>query len=104
MFDVVTYKADYLKLLLDLALLKMDEPLTPTKKVKSIQINDFSKDVIGQNATISGWGQTSSQYYPDHLKKGTIKIGSYAWRKRVLLLHSSNGISGCFGDSGGKIS
>ena len=90
----------YLKLLIDLALIKINPPLKMTDKVQMVRINQYESNLSGRMATISGWGRTESTYYPNHLKKADIEITRN--HDGIIDFETSYDLqSACKGDSGG---
>ena len=90
--------------LIDLALLKMTEPLVMTDNVRMIKILDYGRKIYNRYATISGWGENESKKFPDHLQMGDVTIGPVIEKNGIVTLKSTEGASACFGDSGGKVS
>ena len=79
------------------------------KFVETIRMNfETSRaDLNGEEATISGWGETESVHIPEQLSKAkliivpTTKAG--ADPNRILQLSQEGGVSVGPGDSGGKM-
>ena len=96
----------------DIALLKLSLPsIVPPITMQSVSNDDTTK-----NASIWGWGSTTStgDHYPNILQKATVSvfpihqcftlIGSpYIERTMLCAGHTSGSIDTCFGDSGGPI-
>ena len=58
-----------------------------------------NSDLVGQNVTISGWGQDEHNDYPQYLMKQEVSIGGF--ENRMIQLTHPAGHGACSGDSGG---
>ena len=58
-----------------------------------------NSDLVGQNVTISGWGEDENDNYPQYLMKQEVLIG--AFKNRIIKLKHPAGHGACSGDSGG---
>lgn len=93
----------------DLALIRIDPPFELNDKVKPIQINLRSEELViskGERygALISGWGETKSEAEPNQLQTSSTTImekkDAGKWGN-VLRLWGSKGRGACSGDGGG---
>ena len=64
--------------------------------LKSVAQNS---DLVGQNVTISGWGEDENNDYPQYLMKQEVSIE--AFKHRTIKLKHPAGHGACSGDSGG---
>lgn len=110
LYDVETY--DY-----DIAVVKLNTPLTINTYVKTIQLAKGSETnlfVAGNDVTVSGWGTTSyGGYTSNFLRKTTLDIigratcnrdNSYAGSITSRMLCAARpGKDSCQGDSGGPL-
>ena len=100
------------KLILDLALLKVDDSFTFSKTIQSIPLNDIEYDLVGREVKVSGWGVTENELSPSHLRETTIKVSGIMDPMRMAQLgrhgyglgfRFDQDTAFCSGDSGGKI-
>ena len=91
-------------ILTDLALLNMHNAFTMSDKIKPIALNYDLPNVQGKMATVSGWGYTEKEYYPNFLSQRTMEIeydATLNGRPLLITLQSTTGTTICLGDSGG---
>nr|ACO15299.1 Collagenase precursor [Caligus clemensi] len=93
----------------DFALMKMHPPFELNEFVRPVCLPsraDIANTFVGVNATITGWGVQSFDskvMYPElYFQKG-VKVEKCSHPDNILCSNSDNGVSICFGDSGGPL-
>jgi len=90
--------------IVDLALLYIDTPFTTSSKIQTIPMNTAYSNLKGKTATLSGWGKTQTEDYPQFLTQISPKITMDANDHNgmgILRMPNTAGSGVCQGDSGG---
>ena len=80
-------------------------PFKESTHIRTIPINTRIPNLKGKYVTLSGWGATHKEHYPDNLQQTSMKItfdGINAGMQ-VLTMSNAEGTSVCYGDSGGTL-
>jgi len=89
---------------IDLALMYIEQPFTESDSIKVIQMNEQISNLQGQTATMSGWGKSEKESWPDLLSQysATIQMdGDDHNGMGILRMPNTEGSGVCQGDSGG---
>ena len=87
-------------------MLYIDTPFTTSSKIQTIPMNTAYSNLKGKTATLSGWGKTQTEDYPQFLTQISPKITMDANDHNgmgILRMPNTAGSGVCQGDSGGKI-
>ncbi|XP_059208094.1 transmembrane protease serine 2-like [Centropristis striata] len=100
----------------DIALLKLDTPLTFSRTVRPVCLPNMGVDLsAGQRAWITGWGALSTAGYPDRLKQAQVTVYSRETCNYPYVLDGKvtetmicagkveGGADACKGDGGGPL-
>ena len=83
----------------------IEQPFTESDSIKVIQMNEQISNLQGQTATMSGWGKSEKESWPDLLSQYSAQIqmdGDDHNGMGILRMPNTEGSGVCQGDSGGN--